>query len=122
MDEGYYLTLYGKEPEGENYYRWYISENDTLDKDIIISDDLFFNREIKALMIERVFQKGDKAKIEVQSINKEDYSYYIGLRNIIDNDGGFFSSPPKNPVGNISNGAMGIFRASKASSAEILIE
>jgi hypothetical protein len=123
FDEGYYLNVFGTEaPEEGNYYRWYIAEDDTLDKDILLDNDKFLNRRIENVMIQRAFDKGDKARIEVHSLSEEEYKYYIGLQNVLDNDGGFFSSPPKNPIGNISNGALGIFRASKVSSKEVVIE
>jgi hypothetical protein len=123
-DEGYYLTLFGTEPQEEkNYYRWYIAENDTLEKDIELGDDQFLGAELKDIMIERkAFDKGDTARVEVHSLSETEYKYYIGLNNVIENDGGLFSSPPKNPEGNISNGALGIFRASKVSIKEVVIE
>jgi hypothetical protein len=120
-EEGYYLTLFGRENPDEANYRWYIYENDTADRGITIEDDQLYNQNVNNLLIERKFDPGDSAKIEVHSLSKSDYIYYLGLQNVLNNDGGFFSAPPKNPQGNISNGALGLFRASKVSSSKILI-
>jgi hypothetical protein len=123
FDEGYYLTVFGTESAEEgNYYRWYVAENDTVDKDITLGDDKFLNSTLENITIDRMFELGDKARLEIHSLSEIEYRYYVGLNNIIDGDGGLFSSPPKNPEGNVSNGALGIFRASKVSWKEIIIK
>ncbi len=126
LSEGYYVFMYGREPKPErNYYRWYLYRNDTLNNgrgDIFVEDDQFYPEEVDSLMYTQRFNEGDRVKIEVHSLTKEAAEYYTGLANVLNNDGGLISSPPKNPKGNISNGALGIFRASKVSTAQVEIK
>jgi hypothetical protein len=51
-------------------------------------------------------------RIEMHSITKEIYDYYKGLISQIRNDGGVYTPSPASPPTNISNGALGYFRAS----------
>jgi hypothetical protein len=47
----------------------------------------------------------------MQSITKEYYDYYYQVMSVTDWNGGPLSGPPANPVGNISNEALGFFLA-----------
>lgn len=124
-DEGYYLYFYAKEPRGEaNYYRFLIYENDSLynsKEDILIANDEFVKGYINGLELDYPFDLGDKVRLEMYSLTKPAYDYYNGLINVYGNDGGLFSPPPANPPTTISNGALGIFRASSFKSAEVII-
>jgi hypothetical protein len=51
----------------------------------------------------------------------EMYLYFYDLAALLNSDGGMFSSPPSNPRGNISNGAIGLFQVSAIASGEIQI-
>jgi hypothetical protein len=51
-------------------------------------------------------------RIEMHSITKQIYEYYRGLIAQFRNDGGIYSPTPSSPPSNISNGALGFFRAS----------
>lgn len=51
-------------------------------------------------------------KIELNSVTKELYDYYNALVMQVRNDGGVYSPSPASPPSNISNGALGYFRAS----------
>jgi hypothetical protein len=124
-DEGYYIYFFAKEPRGEtNYYRFMIYENDSLYNsinDLLITNDDFIKGDIENLELGYPFQINDVVKLEMHSISKEVYDYYIGLINVYTNDGGLFSPPPVNPPSTISNGALGIFRASAVASQTITI-
>jgi hypothetical protein len=126
FEEGYYVSIYAKEPFSDrNYYRWYLYKNDSLynsSNDIDLETDEFYTTTIDSLPIIQKFDLSDKVRINIHSLTKEAYEYYQGLSNVLNTDGGLFGSPPKNPQSNISNGALGIFRASKVSSKEIVIE
>jgi hypothetical protein len=124
-EEGYYVYFFAKEPRGEtNYYRFMIYENDSLYNsinDLLVSNDDFIKGDIENLELGYPFQLDDVVKLEMHSISKEVYDYYIGLINVYNNDGGLFSPPPVNPPSNISNGALGVFRASAVASQTITI-
>jgi hypothetical protein len=50
--------------------------------------------------------------LTMNSLTKDSYAYYENLIGQLKNDGGAFKPTPSSPVGNISNGALGFFRAS----------
>jgi hypothetical protein len=124
-EEGYYLYFFAKEPRGEtNYYRFMIYENDSLYNsinDLLVTNDDLIKGDIENLELGYAFQLQDVVKLEMHSISKEVYDYYIGLINVYNNDGGLFSPPPVNPPSNISNGALGVFRASAVASQTVTI-
>lgn len=68
------------------------------------------------------YEKGDKARIDLQSISEAAYKFYNDLNTIQNNDGGMFTAPGANPISNISNGGMGFFQLSDNSHKEILIK
>ena len=125
-DEGYYIYFFAKEPQGEtNYYRFYVYANDSLYNginDLIISNDEFLKGDIENLELGYSFKLNDKVRLEMHSLTKNAYDYYNGLLNVYNNDGGLFSPPPVNPPTTISNGALGIFRASSVEAREVMIE
>jgi len=124
--EGYYPLAYSQEPQNtENYYMWKFFRNDTLlnslRNDIWIADDKVVKGNIQGLEFPYVYQKFDTASVKVFSITKEAFDFYKGLEAQIRNDGGFFSSPPANAQGNLSNGALGLFQTSSTDSVGIII-
>lgn len=54
-------------------------------------------------------------KVSMSSLTKESYDYYRSIITQFNNDGGVYSPSPASPKGNISNGAIGYFRASSIS-------
>lgn len=62
---------------------------------------------------------GDNLTIYLYSITKDAYLFYKAPENQFTNDGGSFSPSPASPQGNISNGALGFFRASAVSSVSM---
>lgn len=124
-EEGYYIYFFAKEPRGEtNYYRFMVYENDSLYNsvnDLIITSDEFIKGDIENLELGYPFKLNDVVKLEMHSISKEVFDYYNGLISVYNNDGGLFSPPPVNPASNISNGALGVFRASAVVSRTITI-
>lgn len=125
-EEGHYLYFYAEEPQGEtNYYRWLVYENDSLynsPSDLLIANDALIQGRIENLELPYPFQKSDTVRLEMQSLSKKAYEYYLGLQTVYSNDGGLFSPPPVNPPSVISNGALGIFRASAVEAGEVVIE
>lgn len=55
---------------------------------------------------------GQEYSIEMSSITKEIYDYYQSLIMQFRNDGGVYTPAPASPPTNITNGALGYFRAS----------
>ncbi len=107
-----------------NYYSWDVYRNGRLEnqlaEDIIVSSDEYFGEDI-AFEFDYDFFIDDHVRVEMSSITEEVYNYFEGLEEVLDNDGGLFSSPPANPPSNISNGALGVFRASSVTSREMTI-
>lgn len=61
---------------------------------------------------------GQTYRIEMHAITKEIYDYYKVLITQFRNDGGIYTPSPASPPSNISNGALGFFRASAVQLAE----
>ena len=112
------VLLYAMEPEPKgNYYLWDIYKNGTLESDTLsekwLETDMFVNGlyilEYQAQWL--IGNTGDTVTLEMQSITKEYYDYYYQVMSVTDWNGGPLSGPPANPVGNISNDALGFFLA-----------
>lgn len=123
--KGFYPVGYQKEPQNEtNYYMWKFFRNDTLlnqPNEIWIADDQVVQANVNGLEFPYVYQGLDTAKVEFYSLTKEGYNFYLGLQAQLQNDGGFFSAPPANAKGNISNGALGFFQTSSIDIKEIIL-
>lgn len=69
------------------------------------------------------FYKNTKTiKVERQSLDTVVHNYFKELYKYMQRDISPFTNPPDFPQGNISNGAVGIFRASSVSTREIIIK
>ena len=66
---------------------------------------------VKRTMFEYPFSENEIV-LTMNSITKESFEFYDNLIDQYNNDGGAFKPTPSSPVGNISNGALGFFRAS----------
>ncbi|MDB5256691.1 MAG: hypothetical protein JWM14_1386 [Chitinophagaceae bacterium] len=113
--EGYYPTIKTTLPPGDSYYLFKYYKNDSLyvpegaEDDIFISDSKFIGTEIDGYETPYEYQLGDVARIDIYRITKEGYNFYNELSAQLNNDGGFFSTPPANTSTNFSNGAVGVF-------------
>lgn len=120
---GYFPVFYGKDPQDENnFYVINVYRNDTLviePGEIWATDDVGVKEAVNGLEIGILFKSQDVARVEMFTITQEVYKYYLGLAMQLQNDGGFFSTPPANAPGNISNGALGVFQASGMKSATV---
>ena len=63
-------------------------------------------------MLDWGLSNGGKITIKVSSLTEDRFKYHQDLLNQFYNDGGILSPTPASPKGNISNGALGEFRAS----------
>jgi hypothetical protein len=123
----YEVLLFAKEPQNEvNYYLFRFFRNDSLkvynDTDVYYSDDKVLGEAIDGLGSPVYFEPGDKARIEMYSLSRAGYLYYLDLQALLNNDGGLFSQPPANTRNNLSNGAIGFFQVSDVDVMTILIE
>lgn len=126
LEPGYYFFFSGRTPKerGINYYRFKIYENDSLynePEDYLIQSDEFLRAQIDTLQLANYsFDLTDTVRIEMYSLNKDVYEYYNQLTELLFNDGGLFSSPPRNPDSNIINTTnpddppLGFFQVSSA--------
>jgi len=62
-----------------------------------------------------VYWEEDSIYVALSSLTKQAYSYYKVLLDQFDSDGGAYKPTPASPPTNISNGGLGLFRASAVS-------
>ncbi len=123
----YEMLLWVKEPkETRDYYLFKSYRNGVLeyqnDTDIYFADDELIGENIDGIPLPVFFALGDNARIEVYSLTRAAFVYYRDLQKLLNNDGGLFGTPPANPRGNISGGALGLFQVSAVKSGEVVIE
>ncbi|HAH25066.1 MAG TPA: hypothetical protein DCL77_15140 [Prolixibacteraceae bacterium] len=68
------------------------------------------------------YWEGDSIYVALSSLSKEAYIYYKALLDQFENDGGAYKPTPTSPLGNISNGGLGLFRASAFSEKRTKIQ
>lgn len=129
IDEGYYLTAYFADPEGEeNYYRlklfvngepYYFDQDGTPveDDNFWLINDQFFNGKLMDFEFPQSLKEGDKVDVELHQVDKATYDYYRTLVDLT----GFGGVAPANPLSNWNNGALGYFGALSISYASIVI-
>jgi len=93
----------------ENYYRIVAFVNGVKDNVYYVTNDDLFNGET---LIQPIFsttvEKGDTVLLELQSMDKANYTYFYGLSTGA-GDGGPFAPTPANPVTNIVGNGIGYF-------------
>lgn len=98
-----------------------------------ILSDIFLDPYIKGLNISTgsspkgkdfypFYSDGDSIYIALSSLTKEGYAYYQNLLDQFENDGGAYKASPASPPSNISNGGLGLFRASAVSEKKTKIQ
>jgi len=132
LTQGYYINYYGPEPEGPGHcYLWnlYIDgklRSDSIHKQVF-SDDEFVDgsyiKDFEIFFIKESDLLSDTVEIEIEmfSISKAYYDYMLGLMLETVWKGSPWDGPPANAVSNISNGALGYFRASDRKTARTTI-
>lgn len=126
--QGYYINYYGPEPEGlGDYYSWNLYIDGKLDSDSlqekVFTDDEFVDgnyiKDFEIFFIKESDLPSDTTEIliEMLSISATYYDYLIGLMLETVWKGSPWDGPPANAVSNISNGALGYFRASDRKTA-----
>lgn len=125
IDSGYYVSAYFKDPPlVENYYRLKLYKNGNYDNDnenLIVFDDRLINGKPVALKLHgRTFSEGQKATVELISIDKATYMFYKTFRELLNVNPG--SAAPSNPTSNISNHGLGYFSAWSSDQKSVVIE
>lgn len=115
-DEGYYLIVRGEESDFDaGYYRSLVYVDDSLYNPLGLNDLFAAISEdgegINQIEIPYAFRLGDSITLEIISMDRRAYVFYQSFLLLLFSDGGLFGSPPANPEGNISNGALGLFQA-----------
>lgn len=126
FEAGYYAYASSTDPQDEeNYYLYKFYRNGIEQGDpneIYFNDDRFLSANIQGVELPGVFEVNDTVKFEQYAITRKAFLFYYGLSSLLNNDGGFFSTPPANAPGNISNGALGLFQASGLASDSIVVQ
>lgn len=124
--ESYYVSFVAKEPQDtKDFYLWKFYRGSELlnqKNDIMIASDELVQENISGMEAPFPYQLGDTAKVEMYSITEDAYKFYSALNTNLNNEGGFFSSPPSNPPSNITNGALGLFQTSAVEVIEYIIQ
>ncbi|WP_242921612.1 DUF4249 domain-containing protein [Pontibacter liquoris] len=119
-DEGIHPIIHFADPAGRgNYYRWNVIINGVVEPDelAVLKDDIYDGNYGHADM-EFALKANDKLRIEMYSLDKPAYSFWLALLNQQNESGGPFETTPANAPGNISNGGIGFFGASAVSVVE----
>ncbi|MDX5482324.1 MAG: DUF4249 domain-containing protein, partial [Hymenobacteraceae bacterium] len=119
-DNGYHPYLHFSDPAGKgNYYRWNVFVNGKLDPDeLAIFNDELYDGKSGSVDMQFGLKEGDRIKVELYSLNKPGYEFWLALANQQNSSGGPFETTPANAPSNISGGAIGFFGASAVSVAE----
>lgn len=136
----YYVPLLNfKEPQGiENYYLVQLKDEfspysgvntaiwvysiftDTYMKPYVSNLDISLGANPRGVTY-TTYLEGDSIYLWLSSLTKESYEYYKSLLDQFENDGGAYKPTPTSPPGNISNGGLGLFRASAFTESRVKI-
>ncbi len=131
FDDKYYynINIFVQEPPTKgDYYQWelYLDneiKTDTIRLKTFVSDELVNgayvgNWTVYQLPDYKIDKDTVVARIQMLSISKEKYDFYMAILLETDYSGAGFSGPPSNVPSNISNGALGFFSASAVCGTE----
>ncbi len=125
------LSHYGPEPSGVgNNYMWLVDMNgtdytDDVNDIMFVTDEFVDGNYIAGFEFQEIYldelpnEDTLKVTVEMHSISKSYYDFLLAIALETEYNGGLFSGPPANIPSNISNGALGFFRASSVSSMYI---
>jgi len=114
------LHCFFKDPDEKNFYRIKVVKNDSIRaEDYRLYDDQYTNGQGTDLRVAHV-AAGDTVRVELFSLDKQIFSYYRTLEDLL-NTNPLFGSTPANPNTNLNNGALGYFSACAISSKTIIV-
>jgi hypothetical protein len=124
-EDGYYAYFNSTDPPSEkNYYLLEATKNGkstVKTNEIDVSDDKFFAPVVQLISIPGVFKTGDTLRFRFSSLSEAGFNYLNGVQLQLQNDGGFFSTPPANAPTNMSKGALGFFRATSIAEDSLIV-
>lgn len=126
-EEGHYILLNGLDiHEHSGYYRALIYKKDslynplgTVDIFVAISNDSEEGKNVLELPF--AFEEGDLIDVHVIKMDRIAYEYYLKWALTFSNIG-LFEQVPGNPVSNVSNGALGLFKVQSVRKLQVLVE
>lgn len=140
-NDKYFPLIYFKEPQGiKNYYLIQLhneifsqSGYENSQWQFSILSDTFLEPYVNGLNVStgysprgenyyHVYSEGDSIYVALSSLTREGYNYYKNIIDQFSNDGGTYKPTPASPPGNISNGGLGLFRASAVSESRTYIK
>lgn len=126
-DEGYRLHVYFRDSVGvSDYVRIVPYRNNRRLGDIYLYDGRFSDgNPVNYDYFLKVFQLGDTVLVDLFSMNREMYDYYVTLYEVIateEGGNGFGDVTPANPNSNWSNDALGYFGAFRVSRETLVVE
>lgn len=134
--EDYVLAIkhFGPEPATiGNNYMWFVTLNninitETVSDIMFVTDEFVNGNYISGFNIHEIIVEEVpvvdtlRFNVEIHSISREYHDFLLAIVLETEYNGGLFSGPPANIPSNISNGALGFFRASAVYSKYIEIE
>ena len=109
-----------KDPDEKNFYRIKVFRNDTTSVESYrLYDDQYTNGQGTELRASHA-TSGNTYRIELFSLDRQTFSYYRSLQDLLYSNP-FFGSTPANPNTNLDNGALGYFGACAISSKTIIV-
>ena len=119
--ENYYMIRYILDDEVLSGSYYLLTEKNAVNGTFEISDiNSADNDTIK--FEEWMFYEGGKGEVQVFSIDKSVYDYFVQLNDVLYWKRRFNPPSPYNPISNISNGALGYFAAWAYDSRKLILE
>lgn len=125
-EEGYYVSMYAQKSIDNqiNYYRWLLYRDDQVfnGRDYLFVSSDEFAVDLRGVEFISEFELGDNVTVEMESLTKEAYDYFLQLNIILNSDGVTNRSRYTNPPSNFTPLLLGIFQASAVNTESIVIE
>lgn len=112
------LPVYKKSNNTDKYYQYIIAKNDSLMHRIITGMDLVAKPIPMIFPLYLQAKKNDTIYFDMRFMEKTAYEYLLQVSANV----GQFSATPSNPLSNISNGALGFFKAHTSQKKIIVIK
>lgn len=124
--EGWGINVqFQDDPAVTNYYRILLTVNGQLRNeagDYLLFDDELTNGNLVELSLRsQKFELGDVVEVELRSLDRATYDYYITLESLLGSGRGPSEAAPSNPDNNLSNGALGYFSAYTSDTLQVII-
>ncbi len=125
QEAGYYIYFAFMDPAEKNYYMEEITKDLApvlKSNQLAVYNDQFIKPNV--VFLTRApgrFVSGEKAVLTLSSLSEAGYNYMNGVALQLQNDGGFFSTPPANAPTNLSAGALGFFKASSVAVDSLIV-